>query len=331
MLYLSILLFFFLLYDVLGRHRIRPFSKDATLPLRGLLALFIVLHHISLRLTYMIPEASLFHLSEFQHWGELVVSVFFFMSGYGLIKSYQKKGNGYLDGFLTGRLFKIMNPYIICCVLYVPFNKNNLSSILSLETWKTDCPFLPSSWFVIAIFILYLIFYISARFFSPVKNIIIFSYLLSIVMTCVLICLDFRSWWWKDLICFNFGMSISFHEEYLRRLFLNKKMLLIFFCSLLLVLNLPEFINISSNFLFPIRVILFPIFVWQLVCYTKYTQNSVLKFLGNISYEIYLVHTAILIYLYNSLGINSFLLVILTYAFTIISAFLLNLCVKKLW
>ena len=130
MFFLSVLLFFVLLISIFKNRNDEGFSKDATLPLRGVLALCIVLHHLSLRLMYMIPEASFFNLSEFIKWGEPIVSVFFFMSGYGLIKSFLKKGTNYLDGFLTGRLSKIMIPYIICCVLYIPFNNNNLSSIL---------------------------------------------------------------------------------------------------------------------------------------------------------------------------------------------------------
>ena len=240
MLYLSVFLFFFLLRALLNNRDTKGFTLDATLPIRGVLALFIVLHHLSLRLTYLIPEVPLFHLTEFQSWGKPIVSVFFFMSGYGLIKSYQLKGNSYLDGFLTKRMFKIMFPYIICCILYIPFNDNNISSTLSLETWKTDCPFLPSSWFVIAIFILYSFFYLSARLFSAVKNTIIFAYLLSIVMIFILMGLDFRSWWWKDLICFNLGMSISFHEDFLRRVLLRNIMLIICFCFLLVTLILPN-------------------------------------------------------------------------------------------
>ena len=169
MFFLSVLLFFVLLISIFKNRNDEGFSKDATLPLRGVLALCIVLHHLSLRLMYMIPEASFFNLSEFIKWGEPIDSVFFFMSGYGLIKSFLKKGTNYLDGFLTGRLSKIMIPYIICCVLYIPFNNNNLSSILGLETWKSDCPFLPSSWFVIIIFISYLFFYISAKLFLSPK------------------------------------------------------------------------------------------------------------------------------------------------------------------
>lgn len=330
MLYLSILLFFLLIYVILGRHINGRFSKDATLPLRGFLALFIVLHHISLRLVYLKPDGYLLDFAEFGGWGEPIVSVFFFMSGYGIIKSYQKKGKSYLDGFLRGRLFRIVVPYIICCILYIPFNNIAFSSILCLETWKADCPLLPSSWFVIAIFVEYFSFYFTAKIFSEVKNTIISTYFFSFVLVFVLICFDFRSWWWKDLICFNLGMSISFHEEYLRGLLLNKRMILLLGGLLLFVLNLPGLINISSNFLFPIRVFLLPIFVWQLVCCTKYSKNSLLKWLGNISYEIYLVHTAILICFYNLVGVNSFLLIILTYTFTIISAFLLNLCVKRL-
>ena len=127
MIYLSIFLFLYFLWVVMKPQNIGRFSKEATLPLRGVLALLIVFHHISLRLTYMVPkDAKVNYLRDFSDWGEPIVSVFFFLSGYGIIKSYQKKGKSYLEGFFSGRLLRLMVPFIICCICYYPFNNYTL-------------------------------------------------------------------------------------------------------------------------------------------------------------------------------------------------------------
>jgi peptidoglycan/LPS O-acetylase OafA/YrhL len=82
------------------------FDVTRTNMLRGVLALLIILHHLSSHLD--IPALYYFH-----DMGSSVVSMFFFISGYGLIKSYKYKGELYLDGFLTKRLRKILPLYII--------------------------------------------------------------------------------------------------------------------------------------------------------------------------------------------------------------------------
>ena len=331
MIYLSIFLFLYFLWVVMKPQNIGSFSKEATLPLRGVLALLIVFHHISLRLTYMVPkDAKVNYLRDFSDWGEPIVSVFFFLSGYGIIKSYQKKGKSYLEGFFSGRLLRLMVPFIICCICYYPFNNYTFSSIISLEKWKLDCPFLPSSWFVIAIFVLYLLFYISARLFPKVGLTIAFAWVLSISLMIVLEVMGFKTFWWHNIIALNVGMSISFHEDILRKLLLNRKALILFFCFLLFSLYTPLVLNISDKCLFLPRVILLPIFVWQLICYRKYNRMSLLDWLGNISYEVYLVHVAILSFLFGFIGGHPILLIILTYVLSLMCAYALNQLVRKI-
>ena len=69
------------------------FGRGKVFPLKGILAVLIVLHH----LTYEIKSPL---LQPFHSWGAPIVSVFFFISGYGLMTSYKNKGKHYLSGFI---------------------------------------------------------------------------------------------------------------------------------------------------------------------------------------------------------------------------------------
>ena len=103
----------------LGSHTFMgvQFSKQATVPLRGLLATGIVLHHLSLRLVEASPDCS-WLWSQFSFWGAPIVAVFFFLSGYGLMVSLITKGQKYLDGFLKKRLLKIVLPLVLCSIVF---------------------------------------------------------------------------------------------------------------------------------------------------------------------------------------------------------------------
>lgn len=331
MLYLSLFLFILLLWVICTPQCVGSFSKEATLPLRGILALLIVLHHLSQRLTYMIPEESVVkYLRDFNSWGAPVVSVFFFMSGYGILKSYQNSGKDYLGNFFSGRLYRIMVPFIICCLVFIPFNNNTISSFFILDTWKRDCPLLPSSWFVIAVLFQYLVFYIAARVFNDIKGTLIFSWVLSTLLMLLLDGLDFKSFWWQTLLSFNVGMSLSYHEKYIRRYLLSKKALFISYCLLLVCFYFNDIIGISVKWSFLLRVVLLPVFIWQLICKSKIHYTSFVGFIGKISYEIYLVHPAILGFLFGFIGGHPILLIITTYILSLMCAYALHCLVRKL-
>ena len=331
MLYLSIFLFVILLWGIITLKYVGGFSIETTLPLRGLLALLIVLHHLSLRLTYMIPEESMInYLHDFNCWGEPLVSIFFFMSGYGIVKSYQKKGKSYLAGFISGRLVKLMIPFLICCLVYIPFNDNTLLSIVSMDTWKNDCPLLPASWFVVVILFQYLIFYISARIFFNIDKIIVSAWLLSVLMMLLLEIFEFKQFWWHTLLAFNVGMSVSYYEVFLRRYMLGKRFLFFVYCLLLVSFYLNDITDIPLKWSFLLIVVLLPFFIWQLICNGIIHDISFLKFSGKISYEIYLVHVAIMSVLFEAIGKYTILFIFSTYIISLLCSYALNYIVRKI-
>ena len=77
--------------------------------IKGLLAILIIMHHLSI----YIKDVILFKILTII--GIIAVSAFFFYSGYGLMTSYLKK-ESYLKDFLNKRIMKIVIPYIIAII-----------------------------------------------------------------------------------------------------------------------------------------------------------------------------------------------------------------------
>lgn len=127
--------------------------------LRGLCALGILFHHISLQDAFKISgELKIFSVS-----GIFFVSVFFFYSGYGLIKSIDTKP-GYLETFIKCRILKsLVIPFYINIALYAIFF---LAIGCNFPASKWICGLLgitllnEYAWFPIVIVILYLLFYV---------------------------------------------------------------------------------------------------------------------------------------------------------------------------
>ena len=133
-------------------------SPDVMKSMRGLTAVGVILHHISQEEVFQ----TVGELSMFVEIGYLFVSVFFFCSGYGLLKSLDTKP-GYLDGFLRKRLPVIIVPYYVSIVLYGIFNVATGVELAPLQ-WVTNLIGVTMmneyAWYPIVLAILYIAFYL---------------------------------------------------------------------------------------------------------------------------------------------------------------------------
>lgn len=140
-------------------------SIRATKSLQGLAALGVISHHISqMQILTKANEIQIFHDTGF-----LFVGFFFFVSGFGLIKSLDTKP-GYLNGFLKRRALPILVTYYVMNAFYIIWHLI-LKTKFSASEWI--CKILgisllnDNAWFVPVILILYFAFYF---IFKKIKN-----------------------------------------------------------------------------------------------------------------------------------------------------------------
>lgn len=246
-------------------------SLESMKSLRGLAAMGVILHHISQEQAFKDAEA----LSFFVNLGPQLVSIFFFCSGYGLLKSLDTKED-YLKGFMKKRvLLGIVLPYYVNIVLMGGFYLI-VGQKFEPAQWVTNFLGLtmmnPYAWFPVVLALLYITFYLV---FKNVKRreIGIFIMLFAIIAQGLLFChighfawwagedgwwfkgLAFAPWWkgekitwfhgewWvNSSIGFLVGMVFAFKEEKIVGIFKKNYEL-----KLLLALILCEVFNIFSK------------------------------------------------------------------------------------
>ena len=286
----------------LGSHTFMgvQFSKQATVPLRGLLATGIVLHHLSLRLVEASPDCS-WIWSQFSFWGAPIVAVFFFLSGYGLMVSLITKGKKYLDGFLKKRLLKIVLPLVLCSIVF---------EAISITLWggqiadfRKDWPFLPNCWFCVTIIIYYLAFYIAALLLksSPIK-IVYAMWVFSFVYVFLFKVMDFCNWWYQMVLSINIGMTLAYYETAIRNVLYKYKRTIVLLLFLLTFLS-AYWASCSKTDNFPVGMMVLSLVVGLLIysslCFRPIKSNRLLTFFGRYSFEIYLIHGAVISVLFG--------------------------------
>ena len=196
------------------KNQLHDFDNRATLPVRGFAAIMIVFYHVSLN----VPESQFLNL--FNGTGPLMVSIFFFMSGYGLMLSYINKGEHYLHGFLGHRFARLLPPFLIAAIGYEIYkstfpNHSTLDSLMSIVHGGTV---LPDSWFIITIIVYYLLFYVVARLLRNPVRIVIGLWMTSFAYIALLYYLGWGSYWYNTVCVFNFGTTYVLLENKIKKL-----------------------------------------------------------------------------------------------------------------
>lgn len=139
-------------------------SLDAMKSLRGFAAIGVIIHHISQAdaFQYATRYGQQNQLSFFLNYGFKFVAIFFFCSGYGLVKSFNAKHN-YLHGFIKRRVVKtLIIPYFVSIFIYGIWHLIRGDQFAPLQ-WVTNILGISMmneyAWYPIVLSILYLAFY----------------------------------------------------------------------------------------------------------------------------------------------------------------------------
>lgn len=261
--------------------------------LKGGLSILIVLHHLQYGI-----EVPYFHV--FKHLGAPAVSVFFFLSGYGLMSSYIQKGVAYLDGFWKKRIWSICSPFIMVTLFFLLLNYFDKGSfganLLHDLVFKGITP-LPYSWFAFTIILFYVAFYFvfcKKRVNTDWK----ITFLIVLTFFYILLTKNFLHYqreWWVSVLGFPTGLVFKYHQGAITIWFKGvfRKISGIFLLSVVcgcLMMTRTEWLYIFVYSLIPVITVL-------VISRLGIPKPRFLMFLGDISYEIYLLHGVWIVFL----------------------------------
>ena len=300
-----------------------PLSLSTSKGIQGFAAVAIILHHLSQEL---VDKAG--PLEFLSGCGVLFVGIFFFFSGYGLYTSLKNKEN-YLKGFLKKRYVAILVPFYMCILV---FTLALCTCGTKLKGWEilrvlSGWTLINSHmWYIVEIAILYLVFFIIYRLIKnrTVATILMTVFVLAMMGGSLWLChgKDFSckywfmgEWWYNASFLFIVGILVSKHADILAKI--AKKAYVVL---LPVFAGLTWFLGVMTNDTLKkysywseipgetraigdkLRclsvqlpwIMCFVIFMLLVMMKVRF-GNPVLKFLGSISMELYLLHNLFLV------------------------------------
>ena len=261
-----------------------PLSMENSNAMKGLAALVVVIHHCCQRMSN--PGI----LILFRYMGNLSVSLFFFYSGFGLMKSYNYKEN-YLKSLWVNRIPKIIIPFILSNIIFIVIyiiigERFDIYEVfLYILGFKLIDDF---KWYIISSIILYIIFYFMFKYLKKIKAILVI--LFSIIIYAV-ICriIGTGTWWYKSIFCFFIGILVAEYYDFLFN-YLRNRYLLFTSVTIILFILICGLNIINGNIIMSIiSSVLFVLSCIYILMKIE-IRNGIIKFIGSISYEIYLLH-----------------------------------------
>lgn len=271
-------------------------SKESVNAIKGLCAVGVMLQHITLSLEkpgIMFP---------FGYVGFLYVSLFFFFSAYGLSQGILKKKN-YFSHFWERRLKKVYIPMVSVNILYTLWYyfiiQTKEISIINITKDLLGITLINGTeWYILSILFFYLIFFLSFQ----IENKKVACYivlLLTIIYAYICYWFHMDIKWYKSCFAFPLGLFLALYKERIlkewKQHFKIWKLAAfsgIFLEGGVLAYQLVNGENMNVGYMILLQIIISILFV---ICYLLLSlkviiYNKILNFLGEISFDIYLIH-----------------------------------------
>lgn len=271
-------------------------SKDRTDSIRGVAILLVVLHHVT-----AIVINDLLYTMPFVQMGFGSVSLFFLMSGYAHMSSYGSKELDYK--FLWKKFKRMLVPYFLIWIIYIVTciirsKQVNLSNCLA-DALHLSYPGTPCWYFKVQL-LLYIIFFVVFGIIMKKAN----PKMKAIVATiCILIYIavayyiGLEEYWYLTVIFFSFGLALGIYFEQVFSVLRKYGMPLLLLALLLFIaIQVGVFFRGFKGFYYPIQILL--CILLNIICISAIVKfrfgSVVLKFMANISLELYLIHGVML-------------------------------------
>ena len=259
--------------------------------LRGWIAIVIIVGHVVADYNNSILSIV---LSRTQF---ILVAFFFFVSSYGLTKSFYKK-DYYLSVFFVKKIIYLviltLISYLIYCVLDVLIADINSYIPKSVEEFPKTF-WISTNWYMWELLIWYIIFYISFKLPSHKKRVAM-AWVLSIGVAVCFYVLKWEPCWYASVITFPLGISLFNNENRLERFFKNIKGYICLVVLLFIGMMALLFPNTSIIGGILRNIMCFAVMLAIILFGSKFkVGNPMVTFLNKISAELYLMQFPFLI------------------------------------
>ena len=267
-------------------------DKKNTDAIKGIFLVFVFISHF---ISYKIPlqnnwidSVGVKFITKLE---QLMVTMFLFYSGYGVMESIKRKGENYIKTFPKKRILTTLINFDIAVLIYMFASRYFVThTVFSIESLKKIVlvligwdGFQNSNWYIFAIIILYIITYLSAKAFTN-KNERVISIFIGTVLFTVVMQYFKPVYWYNTAFCFVFGIAFSTYKEEIEKWLLGKEWILIIYMTMLFFVLYKLKNNIYLYYIYTI------VFTLIIVLLTRkiYLSNIALSWMGRNLFPLYI-------------------------------------------
>lgn len=321
-------------------------SIPVTNSIKGFFVCCVLLNHFHGFLTFDNLVDKPFCIFIYKVLGQLIVTMFLFYSGYGIMESIKKKGNVYIRKIPIRRFLRVLFEFDVALLIYLCLKDiigSSYSGNVIYSAKNIVLAFLAignignPAWFIFCILIQYLFVWIAFSLFKDHKNalVLMFALNLAYMISCFFILSADDGRFYNTSICFVAGMIYSFSKYSIERIVFNnyRMVLLAAFCTyggvkalykvfknLLLVVNF-NFDTLINIVYYPILSLCF-VFLILVISLKVKVENKFLDYMGKHVFSVYMLQF-IPMYILRYFGVlkyNPYLFVALAIVLTIFIA-----------
>lgn len=306
--FIAFLLFLLISAFGFGKKNEDYLSRDMTATINGYFLTTVFMTHF---IQYL--SSDMYNWFDWQYiyinrgMGQLIVVMFLFYSGYGVMESIKNK-EGYIRSFPLKRIFLMVLDFEIAALIYLGIScATNQTptvtyAIKAFFAWESLGN---SNWYVFAILYLYIATFLAFRFVKP-EN---YRWSVFLVFVFTVFYMFFMKqhkggWWYDTIICYVAGMLFSCHVQKIRKHIchvMNKKL---YFADLCILISAFFFIyqfRKGNVWWFEILSVLFSAIVVMLTVKFKST-SPVYSFIGKNLFCFYIYQRIPMILFKDTLG-----------------------------
>lgn len=267
-------------------------SKEQTTPIKGIFVILVFFRHF--RGYVDMDHGLLNHLFVMldSRSSQLIVTMFFFYSGYGIFEQLKRNGR-YYKKFVQHRIIPTYVNFVCCVFIYflicttkgLSFSAQEI--VLSFLGWNDN--FGNSNWFMFVTFGIYILFYLSFAIQrkNTILNLILFNLLTMVFMAFLF--MYKKHYWYNTILCFNLGMWYSYFRENIE-VFLNAtKNYLIVLAISLFAFIIAFFLIETQSPLFIIKALLFSLSFVLIQMKFLFGKSRIFSCLGKHVFSMYML------------------------------------------